>query len=249
MKQGVTIQYDTVEFNRQYSVICASRMKARQKVIGDAYVDTTGLSLDDPTELWRFALGNNALITPLTDEEKEKAKAIADRLRQLDPQFSVTPETYDQHKAELGTPTLRETVQSLSNRIKDDTVLAKHLTTLLKTYKRGSLAKADFNNNRADSIKKTQFLIDNWIQEPLGEKWVNASLCFFSDLAMAKMTHLMVKKIPLPAELLTKEPERIAKVYRSLGLIPARQRAIKDIDFSGGKVHWTFFKTRIRKGA
>ena len=245
MKQGITIQYDTVKFNEQYPIICASRMKARQKVINDAYVDTTGLSRDDPQELWRFANGNSELIEPLTEKEKAKAKVIADRLRQLDPQFPVTPETYDMHKTELGTPTLRETVQSLANRIKDDAVLTKHLTTLLKIYKRGPLTKADYNDNRADSVKTTRLLIDNWIQEPLGEKWIIASLCFFSDLAMAKFTHLMVKKTPLPRPFPTKEKERIAKVYRSLGLIPACQRAIKDIDFKGGKVHWTFFKKRI----
>jgi hypothetical protein len=36
MKQGVTIEYDTVKLNEQYPVIWASRIKAFQKVIGDA---------------------------------------------------------------------------------------------------------------------------------------------------------------------------------------------------------------------
>jgi hypothetical protein len=142
MKQGITIAYDTVKLNEQYPVICASRMRAFQKVISDAYVRTTGLPLADPPELWRFALGNSELIEPLTEKEKTKAKGIADRLRQLDPQFTVTPETYIQFKATLGTPTLHETVQSLANHIEDDAVLAKHLTTSLKIYKCKSLTKA-----------------------------------------------------------------------------------------------------------
>jgi len=249
MKVGITIKYDTVKFNEQYRVICASRMKAREKVIDDAYVDTMGLSHDDPQELWRFAFGNSELIETLADKDKVKAKIVADHLRRLDPQFPVTQETYAQHKAELGTPTLSETIQCLVNHSRDDDTLAKHLTTLLKIYKRGSPTKADYNDNRADSVKIIKFLINNWIQEPRGEKWVIGSLCFFSDLAMAKFIHLIVTKKPLPQPFPIKEKERIAKVYRSLGLIPAWQRAIKDIDFKGGKVHWTFFKKRIRRGA
>jgi len=247
MKNGITIQYDTEKLKKQYPIICASRLEALKKVISDAYVDTIGLSLADPDELWSFALGNIELIEPLTEKEKAKAKVIADRLRQLDPQFPVTPES----KTALGTPTLRETVQSLANRIEDDAVLAKHLTTLLKIYKRGSLTETDYNDNRADSVKTTRILIERWIQMPLGEKWVIASLCFFSDLAMAKLVYYMAnnKTKWLPETRLNKEPERIRKLYESLGLIPAKPRVIKDIDFKGGKVHWTFFKKRIHSGA
>lgn len=248
MKQGITMQYDTAKLKGQYPAICASRMKAFQKVIGDAYVRTLGLSRDDPPELWRFALGNCELIEPLTDKEKEKAKVIADHLRQLDPQFSVTPETYDQFKPALGTPTLRETIQSLVNHIEDDAVLAKHLTTLLKIHKRKSLTKNDYNDNRADSIKTTQILIKRWIQVPLQDNWMTASLCFFSDLAIAKFTYSMVTKKPLPPTLLTKEPERIRKLYKSLGLIPAKPRVINDIDFQNGKISYIPFKKRIHRG-
>jgi hypothetical protein len=78
---------------------------------------------------------------------------------------------------------------------------------------------------------------------------MTASLCFFSDLAMAKLARLVVNKTPLPTTLLTKEPERIRKLYEHVGLIPAKPRAIKDIDFQNGKTGFIPFKKRIHIGA
>lgn len=208
------------------------------------------MGLNDPPELWRFAVGRSEPVETLTRKEKEKAKAIADRLRQFDPHFAVTtPETYNQFRATLGTPKLRATVQSLANQIEDDAVLARHLATLLKIHKRRPLTKADYNDSRADNDRRTRFLIEHWIQEPLRENWAIASLCFFSDLAMAKLIHLILMKRPLPPTLLTKEPERIRKSYESLGLIPAKPRAIKDIDFEAGKFSFVPFKKRIYRRA
>jgi hypothetical protein len=86
------------------------------------------LNLDDPPELWRFAFGKNCSLTPLTESEKKIANGIADRLRQLDPTFTATAETYMHFKTALGSPTLHETVQSLTNKTNDNNELAKRLS-------------------------------------------------------------------------------------------------------------------------
>src|ERR1017187_2669917 len=95
MKQDIIIQYDTAKLKEQHDIICASRMKAFQKVIGDAYVRTLVLKQDDPPELWRFAFGKCGSLTPLTHKEKQMAKGISARLRQLDPQFTGTTTATD----------------------------------------------------------------------------------------------------------------------------------------------------------
>lgn len=154
-------------------------------------------------------------------------------------------------RTRLGTPTLRETVQSLTEHMADDAVLAKHLATLLKLFKRGPLTNADYDSNRADvKDRTTRILIHHWIQDPPRENWAIAGLCFCSDLAIAKLVYFMANRTTkwLPPTLLNKEPERIRKVFRGLGLIPARPRIIKDIDFKAGKIHWIPFKKVTYKG-
>ena len=222
MNRVTTIHYDPAKLHAQYPVIAESRRNALQKAINNAYLRTTGLSADDPHELWRFAI---AQIEPLTD---------------LEP--------YLQFRATLKGLTLRESVMSVTERIKDDAVLARHLATLLKIFGRGPLSKGDYDFNRADEDKRTRFLIEHWIQEPPRENLLVGSLCFCSDLAIAKLAYFKAngKAKRLPPKLLTKEPERIRKLYCRLGLVPAHPRVIKDIEFIGGKVRLIPFKQATR---
>lgn len=224
-------------------------MKAFQHVIADAYIRTLGLNLDDPPELWRFAFGKSEPLTPLTDEEKKKAKGIADRLRQLDPQFTVAPETYEQFKAELGTPTLCEAIQSLTNNNNSGDELAKRLSKLVALYNQPPMTREEYDQARKDSDLTTRLLIENWIQDPPGKNWPYDSFCYFSDRALAKMIYYIRNRYEkwLPTELRDKERERIAKAYRSLGLKPASPRVIKDIGLKSGKIDWIIFKKMIHR--
>jgi hypothetical protein len=213
-----SIQYETAKLEAQYPIICESKWKALQNVIYEAHARTVKLKVGDPPELWRYAIGHSE---PFTDWEP-----------------------YNQFRANLGEPTLRESVRSLTSRFKDDPLLANHLTTLLKIYKRGPFRKVEYDLNRADGDAVIRFLIQQWIETPLSNNWAYASLCFYSDLAMAKMVYFRANKQTkwLPPELLTKEPERIRKLYSRLGLIPASPRAIKDIDFKAGRIQFIPFQ-------
>jgi hypothetical protein len=128
-------------------------------------------------------------------------------------------------------------------------VLKKHLATLLKICESEPLTKADYKLNRADSDKTKRKLIEHWIQDPPTEQLLTGSLCFYSDRAIAKMVVLLASNgtESLPPERLTTEAERIRKIYSSLGLIPARPRAIKDFTFYAGKIHWEPFKRLVIK--
>lgn len=248
MKQPIIIQYDIMKLDEQHPVICASRMKALKKMISDVYVRTTELSLADPPELWLFALGKSEPIETFTDKENVRAKGMADRFRQLDSQFAVALETCNQLGTERGTPSLRETIQSLTSKAKDDDELANWLSKLVALHRRPLIARKEYDQARKDSDKTTRFLIQNWIQDPLQRNWATASFCFFSDRAMAKLIYFLLNKKRLPVELRDKAPERIRKLYESLGLIPAKPRAIKDIRLENRKIHWVPFNKRVRAG-
>jgi len=208
----------------QLHAIAESRQKALESIIRDACIRTTGLSFDDPPELWRFAIGHFELM--------------------------LDWEPYKQFRAALGNPTLRETILSLAERFKDEAGLTKHLETLLKLFKRLPLTKSNYEINRRDYDKKACALIEFWIDEPLHHHALKRNFCFFSDRAMAKMVYFLANKKEkwLPAESLDKEPERIRKLYGSLGLIPAKPRVIKDVDFIAGKIHYTPFQNALTEG-
>ncbi len=219
MSRTTSIHYDPAKLKEQYPAIAESQQNALKKIIDDAYVRTTELNLDDPHELLRFALTR---LEPLSDSEP-----------------------YMQLRASLKNLTLRESVLSLAKRIEDDAALAKHLATLLKIFERGPLTKSDYDFNRADQDPSVRLLVEHWIQDPARKNFLWESLCFCSDLAMAKLVYAKTKGMELPPRLLTKEPERIRKLYGRLGLIPARPRIIKDVDLKGGKVRWVCFKNAL----
>ena len=249
MHSDPTIQYDAAKLARQWPIIAKSRLDALKKVFGHPRAEVLGLSKDDPPELWQFVIGRSERRPEFTKVEKEKAKAIAERVRQLDPEITVTQETDKEFRDNLGTPTLRETAQRLAYRLQDDNELAKHLAKLLALYKRKPVTQKDDDQNAIHAGDATsRLLIWNWIQDPPRENWAIASFCFFSDRAMAKMIYYLRKKQWMPAELQNKEPERIRKLYGSLGLTPARPRAIKDVEFRAGKIHFVLFKTATPKG-
>ena len=98
----------------------------------------------------------------------------------------------------------------------------------------------------------SRFLVQHWIQDPPREDWLIASLCFFSNIAMAKLTHCMMTGKPWPANMdkveLEKKAGSIKKVYQRLGLLPARPRLIRDFTFKFGKPDFILFKRATRKG-
>ena len=178
--------------------------------------------------------------------------ALAERFQRLDPQFAGSPQNYRLFRKRLGKPTFRETVQALSNRIQSDAELAKHVSKLLKLYKRVPVTKARNDKDwPADDDRAANFITEKWILGTVDKPLLCDSLCFFSDLAIAKLVYFVVHKKWLPpnAPHLSKtEPERIAKLYRGLGLIPARPRIIKDVDSQNGMIRVIPYQTAIHQG-
>jgi len=248
MKQEPTIQYNTAKLKAQWDKIAKSQMHAIRVLTLRSSVRTRGLSENDPPELWKYVVSRSA-----QPRLGERATALAKRFRQLDPQFVGNPENVRLFRERLGKPTFRETVQALSDRIEDDAELVRHLSKLLKLYKRVPAPKGRNDKDwPADEDRAAHYITRNWIRGRVEEPLLCDSLCFFSDLAIAKLVYFQdhQKWLPRDASHLTKtEPERIAKLYRSLGLIPARPRIIKDVDRQDGLINLIPMKSATRKGA
>ena len=218
------IEYDPAKLREQCPIIQQSKRDALKNIGGDAYFRSIGLSANDPSELWKFALGRSE---PFSDAEH-----------------------YKQFRNMLGKPTLRETVLNLTNHIEDETVLTNQLAKLVKISERKPITKIDYELNRADSDKSKGILIKLWIQDDPNKWLLLCSLCFYSDRAMAKIVYWLANNREkwLPPELLTTEAERIRKVYGSLGLIPAHPRVFKDCKLLyTGKPHWEPFQNLVKK--
>lgn len=245
MPNPTEIQYDTSSLERQWDEIAKSRLDALKRIIGRACVKATGLRMDDPPELWRFAIGKSERAN--ASNWSDETRSIAERLQELDPQLEKDPKACDALMAGLGTPTLRETAQSLLNTVRDDVELTRHLTTALTLQRRGLIARKEYDEASALRDATTRFLVHNWIEDPPTGEWVVRSLCFFSDCAMAKMAYFFThnRKKYLATSLLNSEPERIRKLYRSLKLRPAAPRVIKDVVFDFGKVRWIPFQKKV----
>jgi hypothetical protein len=241
---GLRVCYDTAELNRQWPVIAKSRLDATRRIISEDYLRATRLSLDDPPELWRFVIGRSEpRFPPLAPQEKDQAKLLVRRIRELDPEFIGDLEVRDA----IGKPTFRDTVLSLANQFTDQATLAKHIATLLRLYQRGPLTQADFKAKSKFEDNSTRILVQHWIQDPPGERWTIASLCFYSDLALAKMVYFLARKKWLPEDPLKREAKRIEKLRNVLGLVPARPRIIRDIEFKFGKVHYHPIAARLKR--
>jgi hypothetical protein len=251
MDNDVIFGYNTATLESQREAILKSQLDARIGIIFKAYGKVARLDKSDPSELWRFAIGNSARPENLTSNPR--AVIIADRLRQFDPQFGGDPGTYERFRDSLGKPTLGETVLNLASRCQDDTVLARHLPKLLRIYKRGPISQDQYQAAAADTDNTTRLLLMNWIEDPASERFLIHSLCFYSDIALAKFVYFLAhdRRKALPTTLLTTEPERIRKLYRNLGLIPAKPRAIKDVECNSRAEEVRFIpykKTIIKRG-
>jgi hypothetical protein len=242
MEHENLIQHDTATLKTQWETIAKSRMDAMKTITSAVYRKVTGLDENDPPELWRFAMGFMERPPDLTGNKK--AKILSDHFQKTDPQFAGRPEGYQQFRDSLGTPKLRDTILALANRSKDDAELAGWMTKLVAIYKHGPISQVERENNGFS--KTAQILLLNWIQEPFGN--ITGSLSFFSDRAMAKMVYLVKHGKFLPFELYTTEPERIRKEYGAFDLRPADRRAVKDLEYRAGKIHFVLNKTLTPKG-
>src|SRR5262245_7001847 len=193
------IKAETAKLQKQCPIIAESQARALQEILSNQYMRATGLQLEHPPELWQLVISRSE-------------------------QF-FDSELHQQWRKKLGRPMLRQILLSLASRIEDEDTLLKHLATVQRIAKRGVLTEADFNRRGIDG--STQILIGHWINLPLEGAWATDNLCFFSNRAMAKLLYfLRHKRWLLPAHL-EKEKERIKKIYRRLGLIPARPRLIR----------------------
>ncbi|MEO8429346.1 MAG: hypothetical protein ABI651_19820 [Verrucomicrobiota bacterium] len=219
-------------------------------MIARSYQKAIGLTETDPPELLQFALSRSEPRTePLTPEELKRSKDFGDHIRKHDPTFDAdkTYQPGQQFLAKLGDVTLRNTAERLAARAKDDAELARWLSKLLNIYKCPLVKSDEYRRARGDDDSTTRLLLQHWIQDPPRETWAKASLCFYSDRAMAEMIYFLRYNKPLPATLKTKEPERIRKLYCKLQLMPASPRLIKDVEFRAGEPGFVFFKKAIHK--
>jgi hypothetical protein len=239
---------------RQWPIIATSWRNATKGIIGESYLKATGLTESDPGELWSFALGKSEpRVDLVTEEVLKRQKQLEEGIEQHEPTHDADKiyEAGRQWMTQLGTPTLRETVQRLAARIEDSAELAGHLSKLLKLYHRPPITRAEYDDARKDSDPKTGFLLRNWIQDPPRENWMKESLCVYSHRAMAKLVHFYSQKEEPRTRLALHqeetEAERIKKIYQRMDLIPAKVRLIRDVKFEHGKVYFAFFQSALLK--
>jgi len=233
MAEG-SVQYETSELKTQLKTIAVSRLNALRKVIHNAYAYATGLTQESPPELWRFAISRaEGRLGHLRNDDV--TKAAIEHVQRIDPQFQASPATHNKLVAKLKKVTLRNTVKSLTAKTRSDDELAKHLSTLLRLHAQGPIAPVD-------EVTKL-LLIEHWLDDPLTSNWATASLCFFSDQAIAKMVHWLQYHRWLRLHQIETETERIRKIYHDdLGLVSAKPRIIRDVQRTSGKFHFIAFK-------
>ena len=237
------IQYDTATLRQQWDACALSRLNALRATYAIIYSKLTGLEKNDPLALWRFAVSTIEASADL--RRNKKAKALFQHLRQFDPQFAGDPEAAHSFRSRLGQPSLRETAAALVQSAQTDAELAEQLSKLIAINEHGPISNAEFERLSPDA-NDAKLLFLNWIQEPFGN--IPGSLAFFSDRAMAKMVHFLRCEGWLKLEREDIEPDRIRKLYRGLGLVPARPRAIRDVRWKNGVLHFVLFKTATPEG-
>ena len=251
MKKATTVQYNTADLERQSPEIEDSRIRAIQKIVDIVIGKITGLSLSDPPELWIYAFSR---IEPSAWDRSQEPNLWLKAAYLLEnyPRFFQGAKTHEQLVAAIRKTTLKGITNSLSLTAQSDDELANWLSKLLALHKRSPISRSEIEGafagarrNRTESI-----LLRYWIEYPRTANWVINSLCFYSDRAMAKLVYFSAHDWQkwLPTELLTKEPERIYKLYpKKLGLLAADPRVIKDVDYVSGKLEWIPFEKRLAK--
>lgn len=239
MSRAPIIQYDTAKLQSQWARIARSRLDSLKKIAQKSHSKALGLDKTDPPELWRYAVGHIEPPRELAKADAVRAKALAERIRRYVPYFAGDPETYQKFRERLGKPTLRETVLALANRAQDDPTFAKYLRKVLALHGRGDPQDKGWN------CKDAEMLLMNWIEDPPSLKFLTRSFCFFSDLALAKLCYWLRWKKWLPLHQEATETQRVKKLYRRLGLIPAKPRAIRDLEFKHQELHFIPFKKAL----
>lgn len=253
--QNANVRYNRAELKRQWGTIAASRRLALWTITAKSHTKTTGLTESDPPELWSFALAKSEpRRSPLSEQQLKRTKAFTESIRRLNPEVDAD-EIYkagQKLRATLDKVTLRETVQSLATSAKNDSELAEWLAKLLDLHRRPPITTGEYHEARADANLTTYLLVHNWIQDPPGESWATASLCFFSDRAMAKLVYFLslppARRQWLPLDKWETETERIGKLYERLELVPAKPRLVRDVKFKFGKIQYIPYKRAVWKG-
>lgn len=241
MSRAPVIQYDTAKLQSQWPRIARSRLDSLKRIAQKSHSKALGLDKTDPPELWRYAVGRIEPPRELAKADAVWAKALAERIRRYVPDFAGDPETYQKFRERLGKPTLRETVLALANRAQDDPKFAKHLRKLLALHDREDPQDQDCND------KEAEILLMNWIEDPPSAEFLIRSFCLFSDLALAKFCYWLRWKKWLPLHQEATEIQRVKKFYQRLGLIPAKPRAIRDLEFKHDELHFIPFKKPLAR--
>jgi hypothetical protein len=109
-----------------------SWLNALQKIISRCYCRTTGLSVEDPPELWQYAIGHSEPVATPPPEivvPKPSKQAIGHS------DESLVWDAYKEFRTDLGSPTLGETVRKLAERLDDDALLASHNSQALENLR------------------------------------------------------------------------------------------------------------------
>jgi hypothetical protein len=243
------LKHDIVaKLQHQWRKIAASRLNASKRIETERYCKATGLTEADPPELMCVALSKSDPRPFTTMKQPKRAKELGDYVRQYDLDFDANAgEPYKNwHKSlgQLGRLTLRPTVQSLAAKARDDAQLSGWLKKLLKLWKRPQITADKYERASKLDDKTAALLLEHWIQDPPRNNWAKASLCFYSDRAMAKLLYFVTqpegRREPLRLDKEAPETERIKKIYQRMGLVPAKHRLIKEVQFKDGKAYPIF---------
>jgi hypothetical protein len=130
--------------------------------------------------------------------------------------------------------TLRNVVEELTHQAESDEQLEQWL--------RGMLAPFPRHVDRLDQLNNEQrFLLLNWIAPDDHSQFFLASLCFYSNLALAQALYFQRWQEPLPPSRLGTEEKTAAKKVERLGLLSAKKRVIREMLFKEGRCRFAPF--------
>jgi len=238
LSKPITISYPTKLLEEEKPLIRESVRIAFSKFFEVGYFKSLGVLPSDPLPLrqWRMkqipcgskgegllskkALRSTKRIFTIAEAESiaEGGAAARDFLKKL---------------------TLRGVVERLVEAAEDDEQLEQWLRRLLAPF--------DGHDNRFEEAnKETQFLMLHWIQENTHPEFFRASLCFYSNRALAQAIHYRLWGEPLPATRLGTAEKTAAKRVERLGLRPAKKRIFREMPVNKhGLFCWEPFKERL----
>lgn len=238
MSKTITVSYPTKLLRQEKPLIRESVKTAINGLFENRYLKSLSVLPSDPLLLLQWRLKQAPWLY------KRRGRLSKKSLRSV--ASIIPPETAESMieggaAAEdyLKTLTLRRVVEELSQAAENDAQLEEWLRRLIAPFR-------DKNTKFEETGREKRFLILNWIARDDHPKFFEASLCFYSNRALAQALHFERWHKPLPPTRLGTAEKTAAKHVERLGLRPATKHIFREMPIDErGHFYWEPFEERL----